>query len=174
MYKRRTNQMKTKKKPTRKAPQKSTEYRPTLAEKKLLEIILNPEHRLKSVTEICGLAKCDRHVYYDAFKKDMFVECYMKESKRLIARSYASIINASIRAALRGDATHAKMLLNMTGDYVDKVAFPDKHGNPQQIGGTGNNNTIVLNDLERATRIAFILQKGIERKKKAEESKQKQ
>lgn len=154
--------------------QKETKFKPTLAQERLLEVLLNPEHRLKSVTDICSLAPCTRKVYYAAFKNDKFIDYYMKESKRMISKSYAGIINASIRQALRGDVSHAKMLLNMTGDYVDKMAFPDKHGNPQPVGTTINNNTIVLNPLEKATRIAFILQKAIENKKKAEENEKKQ
>lgn len=165
---------KTKNKPARKAPQKSTEYRPTLAEKKLLEVLLNPEHRLKTVTEICGMAGCDRHIYYDAFKKDGFCNLYDKESKALIRKAKASIIHASIRAAQRGDSAHTKLLLTMAGDYADRTIFPDKKGNPQPVGGTVNNNTILLNPLEKATRIAFILQKAIEYKKKAEENEKKQ
>lgn len=154
--------------------QKETKFKPTLAQERLLEVLLNPDHRLKSVTDICSLAPCTRKVYYAAFKKPEFIDYYMKESKRMISKAYAGIINASIRQALRGDATHAKMLLNMTGDYVDKMAFPDKFGNPQPVGTTINNNPIFLNPLERATRIAFILQKAIENKKKAEENEGKQ
>jgi hypothetical protein len=154
--------------------QKETKYKPTVAQQRLLEVLLNPEHRLKYVTEICAIASCGRKVYYNAFKNQDFVDHYMSESKRMISKAYAGIINASIRQALRGDATHAKMLLNMTGDYVDKMAFPDKHGNPQPVGTTINNNTVLLNPLERATRIAFILQKAIEYKKKVEESEKKQ
>ena len=153
--------------------QKETKYKPTVAELRLLNVLLNPDHRLKSVTEICSLAPCTRKVYYYAFKKEKFVDYYIKESKQMISKAYAGIINASIRQALRGDATHAKMLLNMTGDYVDKMAFPDKHGNPQPVGTTITN-TVLLNPLEKATRIAFILQKAIEYKKKAEENEKKQ
>ena len=152
--------------------QKQTKYQPTVKEKALLEVMLNPEHRLKSVTDICLLAGCNRLIYYNAFKKEEFKKLFERESRDLVIKARASIINASIRQAQRGDAAHTKLLLNMTGDYVDKMAFPDKHGNPQPIGTV--NNTILLNPLEKATRIAFILQKAIENKKKAEESEKKQ
>jgi len=155
--------MKKSKKHTKKTPQKSTTYRPTLAEKRLLEVLLDPDHRLKSVTDICGVAKCDRHVYYTAFNKPAFVDYYTKESKALIKKAHSGIINASIRQALQGDAAHTKILLTMAGDYADRQIFPDKHGNPQPVAGD-----IILNPIEKATRIAFILQRAIENKKKAE------
>jgi hypothetical protein len=154
-----------KKESIKKTPQKSTEYRPTVAEKRLLEILLNPEHRLKSVTEICGLAKCDRHIYYTAFEKEAFVDYYTKQSKALIKKAHSGIINASIRQALRGDFAHTKLLLTMTGDYADRQVFPDKEGKPQTIGGGP---TIILSPMELAAKVAYVLQAGIEAKKKAE------
>lgn len=145
--------------------QKETKYQPTLAERRLLEVLLNPEHRLKSVSEICSLAPCTRKVYYAAFKKEGFKKHFDRESRDLVIRHKAAILNASIRQALRGDATHAKMLLGIDGTVVEKHVFPGKDGKPQDI----NPKSKTLNYLERATRIAFILQKGMENKKKAEE-----
>jgi hypothetical protein len=154
---------KTKNKPARKAPQKSTEYRPTLAEKKLLEVLLNPEHRLKTVTEICGMAGCDRHIYYDAFKKDGFCNLYDKESKALIRKAKASIIHASIRAAQRGDSAHTKLLLTMAGDYADRTIFPDKKGNPQDLTPKQD-----LSEKEIERRVLVLLEKGLRRKQEEE------
>jgi hypothetical protein len=143
----------------KKTPQKSTEYRPTVAEKRLLEILLNPEHRLKSVTEICGLAKCDRHIYYTAFEKEAFLGYYTKQSKALIKKAHSGIINASIRAALRGDSAHTKILLSMTGDYAERKVFPDKNGDPQPITPS----VPAMTDMEAATRSAYLLSLAIAR-----------
>ncbi|MGP8153381.1 MAG: hypothetical protein ACLQBQ_04450 [Smithella sp.] len=157
--------MKTKKELIKKTPQKSTTYRPTVAEKRLLEVLLDPDHRLKSVTDICGVAKCDRHIYYTAFNKPAFVDYYTKESKALIKKAHSGIINASIRQALRGDAAHTKILLTMTGDYADRQVFPDKHGEPQQIAPPVSPD---MPNMEAAARAAWLLGKALARKKEAE------
>ncbi len=48
---------------------KTNIYEPTVAEKKLLEVLINPEHLGKNVTELCNLANVSRNKYYDAMKK---------------------------------------------------------------------------------------------------------
>ena len=53
----------------------------------------------------------------------------------------------------------------MTGDYADRQVFPDKEGKPQTIGGGP---TIILSPMELAAKVAYVLQAGIEAKKKAE------
>ena len=49
-------------------------YKPTPAEKKLLEVLLNAENVGKSVQELCNLAGVSRNKYYDAMKKQEFVD----------------------------------------------------------------------------------------------------
>jgi hypothetical protein len=144
-------------------PQKSSKYRPTVAEKKLLEVLLNPEHRFKSVTEICGLAKIDRKTYYNSYDKEAF--CKYAESKidKLIDKNYASIIHGSIHSAARGDAAHTKIMLQMKGKLVEKHVFPGKDGEPQQIAPS-----LDFTDTELATRVAFLLHVALERKKAKE------
>ena len=114
----------------------------TVKERGLLETLLNPEHRLKPVEEICRISGCCKNVYYDAFKKDGFVKIYTTESKQLVSKALGPIINASIRQALRGDSAHTKILLSMEGVYADKHIFPDKEGNPQPVGNTNVINNI--------------------------------
>lgn len=157
---------KLKKSTNNKNRQKSTEFRPTVAEKRLLEVLLNPEHRLSNVSEVCRVAKCSRDIYYAAFKKDEFVKYFKKESCKLVDRAHAAIINASIRQAVRGDSAHTKILLSMAGSYEDRHAFIGKDGKPQDI-----NNQNSLSEIEMATRVAYILEKGFKRQKEAEEKK---
>jgi hypothetical protein len=145
---------------------KLTEYRPTVAEQRVMEVLLNPDNRLKSVTEICQLANCSRQTYYNYFDKPEFVTYYINKSKALIKKAHAGIINSCIRQALRGDSAHAKLLLTMTGDYADRQVFPDKDGKPQPIAGE----VTIIPPLERSTRVAYLLGLGIERKKKAEKA----
>ena len=81
--------------------QNNTPYKPTNKERKLLEVLLNPEHRLKNITEICTIAGVPRRAYYSAFAKPCFVNYYTKESRLLIKKSLGPIVNASVRAAVR-------------------------------------------------------------------------
>jgi len=93
----------------------------TEKEKSLLEVLINPENRMKSITDICKLAKCTRPVYYEAFSKPEFVEIYKQYSVDLVKQSVASIINTFVREAQRGSFQHGKVLLEMAGLYTDKV-----------------------------------------------------
>lgn len=101
--------------------QNLTDYKLTEKEKNLIEVLLNPENRMKSITDICKLAKCSRPVYYDAFSKPGFVEIYKQYSVDLVKQSVASVINTFIREAQRGSFPHGKVLLEMAGLYTDKI-----------------------------------------------------
>jgi hypothetical protein len=101
--------------------QNFTEYEPTEKEKNLLEVLLNPENRMKSITDICKLAKCTRPVYYEAFAKPEFVNIYNKQSVDLVKQNVASVINTFVREAQRGSFQHGKVLLEMAGMYTEKT-----------------------------------------------------
>jgi len=75
---------------------------------------------MKSITDICKLAKCTRPVYYDAFAKPEFVEIYKQGSVDLVKQSVGSILNTFIREAQRGSFQHGKVLLEMAGVYTEK------------------------------------------------------
>lgn len=92
----------------------------TLSEQKLLEVLLNPENRMKSITDICGIAKCDRKTYYRAFAKQEFIDAYNTKSKELVKQAVAPVINTFIREAQRGSFQHGKVLLEMAGMYAEK------------------------------------------------------
>lgn len=63
---------------------KNDKYKPTPAEKKLLEVLLNAENVGKSVQELCNLAGVSRNKYYDAMKKQEFVDLVNKTTMDLI------------------------------------------------------------------------------------------
>lgn len=124
--------------------QKHTKYKPTEKEKILLEILINPDYRMKSITDICKAAKCSRDVYYKAFAKTEFVELYKELSESLVKQSIAPVINAFIREAQRGSFNHGKVLLEMAGLYnkkdeddtktinlIHSVPRPDKDGDEE-------------------------------------------
>lgn len=92
----------------------------TKAEQSLLEALLNPENRMKSVADICKAAKVDRSTYYRAFQKQEFVEVYNRHSVNLVKQNVASVINTFIREAQRGSFQHGKVILEMAGIYAEK------------------------------------------------------
>lgn len=110
--------------------QNFTNSKLTEKEKNLLEVLINPENRMKSITDICKLAKCTRPVYYDAFAKPEFVEIYKQYSNDLVKQSVASVLNTFIREAQRGSFQHGKVILEMAGMYNDKIEISGKINNP--------------------------------------------
>jgi hypothetical protein len=100
--------------------QNLTKYEPTEKEKNLLEVLINPENRMKSITDICKLAKCSRTIYYEAFDKPEFIEIYKQQSTDLVRQNIAPILNAFIKQAQRGSFQHGKILLEMAGMYTEK------------------------------------------------------
>jgi hypothetical protein len=95
--------------------QNGTEYRPTREERKLLEVLLNPIHRHKSVVDLCTTAEVDRKVYYRAFEKPDFEAYFKRESKRIADRSVAAVINAFVKQAVAGSHKHGVTILEMAG-----------------------------------------------------------
>jgi hypothetical protein len=99
--------------------QNSTKYEPTQKEKALLEVLLNPEHRMKSITDICKIAGCDRVTYYNAFAKPGFSELYKEQSKDLVRQAVAPVLNTFVREAIRGSFQHGKVILEMADVYTE-------------------------------------------------------
>ena len=95
-------------------------YEPTPAEEKLLETLLNPANRHKSVTEVCGIAGIDRKTHYNAFRKRGFVDLFKSESKALVAHGLAAMVNTFIREGIRGSFQHGKVILEMGGIYSER------------------------------------------------------
>ena len=96
-------------------------YTPTPAEKKLLEVLLNAENVGKSVQELCNLAGVSRNKYYDAMKKQEFVDLVNKTTMALIKGKAANVLNAAYNFALTEKGHQdRKMLLTIAGIYTDK------------------------------------------------------
>lgn len=100
-------------------PQNATEYQPTQAEQKIIEVLLDPANRMKSITEVCRIAQCDRSTYYRAFDKPEFVELYNRKSAELAKNYLGPVMNAFVREATRGSFQHGKVLLEMAGVYKE-------------------------------------------------------
>jgi len=155
---------KKRKAPPKKEDQKAAKWKPSVGEKRILDVLLNPEHRLKHVVTICSIANVDRNVYYKAFRKKPFVELYEKESKDLMRKAMAPVINATIKQATLGSAPHAKILFTFLGlqEETKKIIFPDKDGKPQDISKP-------LSDMDRAARVHYLITLAMKRKEEAEE-----
>jgi hypothetical protein len=99
--------------------QNITEYQPTEKEKMILEVLLNPDNRTKSISDICKAAGCSRPVYYEAFDKPGFKAIYETKSKELVKHAIGPVINAFIKEAVRGSYPHGKTLLEMAGMHTE-------------------------------------------------------
>lgn len=101
---------------------KNDKYKPTAAEKKLLEVLINPEHVGKSVQELCNLAKVSRNKYYDAMKKESFVALVNNITMDLIKGKAADVLNATYKYALTEKGHQdRKMILTIAGVYAEKT-----------------------------------------------------
>jgi len=141
--------------------QNLTEYTLTLKEEALIEVLTNPEHRMKSVTDICKIANCTRTTYYEAFSKPGFVEIYKKRSMDLVKQCVAPVLNTFIREAQRGSFQHGKVLLEMADIYTEK----------QQVDVGNKNNQAFKMDLanisteELEKKVNEMAQKIVEKSK---------
>ncbi|OPY59166.1 MAG: hypothetical protein A4E55_00383 [Pelotomaculum sp. PtaU1.Bin035] len=115
--------------------QNLTEYTLTQKEENLIEVMLDPANRMKSITDICKLANCSRVTYYEAFNKPGFVKIYKERSIALAEKYLGSVMNAFVREAARGSFQHGKVLLEMAGAYKEvtrKEVAGDKD-NPVEV-----------------------------------------
>jgi len=123
-----------------------TDYKLSDKERLILEVLLNPEYRTKSISDICKIAGCSRPTYYDAMAKPGFMAIYEQKTKELVKQSVGPILNTFVREALRGSFQHGKVILEMAGLYSEKSTL--------DINETFNVNLTVD---ERRTRIASLL-----------------
>lgn len=121
--------------------QNLTNYELTPSEEKLIEALLNPENRMKKVTDLCQTIDISRETYYAAFKKPGFVEIYKQASKELINRSVGPVISAFIKEASRGSFQHGKVLLEMADLYTEK--------SKQEITGANGGPVVFLTGEEK-------------------------
>ncbi len=96
-------------------------YKPTAAEKRLLEVLVNPENLGKNVTNVCNLAGVSRNKYYDAMKKKEFQSLVAETTQDLIKGKIGDVLNATYKYSLTAKGHQdRKVLLTMAGLYVDK------------------------------------------------------
>ena len=115
-----------------KKPTKSGKYKPTTAQNKLLVVMLNPNNRFLSITDICKTAKCNRATYYKAFSTPKFVGYYKSKSRDLVDQAIMPVVNALIKNAKAGSQSHIKMVLEMSEMHIEKKVhqLTGKDGGP--------------------------------------------
>ena len=97
-------------------------YKPTPAEKKLLEVLVNPEHLGKTVMAICKVAGISRFKYYDAMKKEPFRKLVNDTTMDLIKGKASDVLNAAYKYALTEKGFQdRKMILTIADIYTDKA-----------------------------------------------------
>lgn len=118
----------------KKGQQKSTNRRLTPKQQILLEALMDPANRLKSISELCGLLKMDRKTYYQAWENPEFVRRHRAATKGLAERHAAQVLNSFVREATRGSYQHGKVILEMAGVYQPKEVheLTGKGGGPIQ------------------------------------------
>jgi len=100
---------------------KTNKWSLTPARERLLEMLINPEHLGKNVTELCNLAEISRNSYYKFMNEPEFVELINKTSLDMVKAKMGDVVNATYKYAL-GEKGHQdrKLLLTMAGLYTDK------------------------------------------------------
>lgn len=120
----------------------------TESEQKLLEVLTNPDYRMKSIKELCLIAQISRATYYRAFEKPEFQAIYKAQSRALVDQSIAPVLNTFVREALRGSFQHGKVILEMAGLYSEKTT----------VEHTGE---VTLTAEDRRQRITDLLKKSL-------------
>lgn len=112
------------KKYTKKAPPKisSYSYRPTKAEKKLLEVLINPENAGCTVAELCRLADISKARYYRIVRKKEYMELVNQMTKDLIGDRIYDVLNSTYVYSLDSKGHNdRKLLLQMYGLFAEKT-----------------------------------------------------
>lgn len=93
------------------------DYVPSTTEQMLLDVLLDPYHRMASVSRQCELAGVSRMAYYRAFQNMAFVDYYRTLLTDMIKAQGGQLINIGIREARKGSFPHWKVLMEMGGFY---------------------------------------------------------
>ena len=71
-------------------------WMPTAPQKRLFEVLMNPENRHLSIKDLCAKANVSRTVYYKGFSSRYFVAEYKRLSLALITQAVAPIIQEDL------------------------------------------------------------------------------
>ena len=111
-----------------------SEYTPTAAETRLLEVMINPEFVGKSVVDKCKAAECTTPVYYTALKKPGFMALVRESAVDLVKDKLIDVIAATVKYAVTSQQNYQdrRILLEMSGMYREKQDISLSSENPIQ------------------------------------------
>lgn len=94
----------------------------TFARKKLLDAMLDPANRMKSIIKLCEIADISRGVYYKAMKDPAFVAELKERSLEVVIGFIPSSINALGKKAASGDIKAISIVLEMAGMHSNRIS----------------------------------------------------
>ena len=98
------------------------QYTPTAAEKRILEVALNPDSFTMNIKERCTVAKVSKDTWYKAMGKQPFTDLLNSLTMDMLKGKVCNIVNATYKFATTDSkcASDRKVLLTMAGLYTDK------------------------------------------------------
>jgi hypothetical protein len=85
-------------------------------------VLLDPFHRMSSVSRICQLAHCSRDFYYTAMRRPDFAAHYRHCCLEIIKHQAGQLVNIGFREARKGGSRgfgYWKELMKMCGFFED-------------------------------------------------------
>ena len=102
-------------------------YEITEAGRRLLDVIIEPEARTLSITDICKRADISRTTYYTLFKEPAFVAAYLDACKTACITAAMPTMQSVAGRALAGDMQAAQMILSMAGLHQPTARVEHTH-----------------------------------------------
>lgn len=94
----------------------------TQADKRVLQVAIDPLSLELNITQRCKKAKVSRDTWYKAFKKPGFVDLVNELALAAIKSNVADLLNATMKYAIEHPrcSNDRKVLLTVLGFYTDK------------------------------------------------------
>ena len=87
----------------------------TKAGEKLLFVLSDPKNYLKTITDVCKIAKISRVHYYWLYKNDKFREQAIALAKQIFASAAPAVAHKVAEEAIKGSLAHQEIILEATG-----------------------------------------------------------
>lgn len=101
----------------------ASKYDVTDAGKKLLAVVILPEARTMTVTDICKQAGISRDWYYKLFRDERFTQAYTELCRAMLLSAAAPASQALAAQAAMGDVAAIKMILEMAALYAPSATL---------------------------------------------------
>jgi len=103
----------------------SKSYKPTIAEQKLLEVLLNPESVGMTVCERCEVAGISRDSYYRIARKPEFKNLVKSYKDMVLYQDYLSVAHMVAKSAIKGNAQDRRLFLEWLNDFAPQKVDHD-------------------------------------------------